>query len=125
MAAGMLVAAGAVGVMTLSRAWPVWIPAFGIGGIGLGLAYATTNAGTLAAVPASKAGAASGIVLTGLLIAAAFAVTFAAALMEDIQKGVASGTEGLAVDAVLRIGAAASAAGALLLLAGLAATRHP
>ena len=125
MATGMLVAAGAVGVMTLSHAWPVWIPAFGITGIGLGLAYATTNAGTLAAVPASKAGAASGIVLTGLLIAAAFAVTLAASLVEEIQKGVGPGAEGLAVDAVLRIGAAASAAGALLLLAGLASRPRP
>ena len=52
MATGMLVAAGAVGVMTLSHVGPVWIPAFGITGIGLGLAYATTNDGTLAAVPA-------------------------------------------------------------------------
>ena len=116
MATGMLVAAGAVGVMTLSHAWPVWIPALGIARIGLGLAYATTNAGTLAAVPASKAGAASGIVLTGLLIAAAFAVTLAASLVEALRRR-GPGAEGLAVDAVLRIGAAASAADALLLLA--------
>jgi hypothetical protein len=79
-------------------------------GVGLGLAYATTNAGTLAAAPAS------GIVLTGLLIAAALAVTLTASLVEQFQKGTGPAAENRAIDLVLRIGAALSAGAALLLL---------
>jgi MFS family permease len=119
MALGMLAASGAVAMMTLSSAWSIWIPAFALTGVGLGLAYATTSAGTLAAVPAGKAGAAAGIVLTGLLIAAALAVTLAASLVEAFDPGGGPAGEGRAVDGVLRIGAAVSAGAALLLLVAL------
>ncbi len=125
MAGAMFLTAGAVTAMTFSHAWIVWMPAFAVTGIGLGLAYATTNAGTLAAVPPSKAGAASGIVLTGLLIVAAIAVTLTASLVEEFQRGSGPVAETLALDTVLRIGAAASAVAALCLLGGLAGQRRP
>lgn len=54
-------------------------------GFGMGGAYATTNAASLSVVPAQQAGAASGIVLTGLALSAAFAVTVTSELIEGFQ----------------------------------------
>jgi EmrB/QacA subfamily drug resistance transporter len=116
MASGMLLCGAAVFVLTVSTSWLVYVPALATAGVGLGLAYATTNAGTLAAAPAAKAGAASGIVLTGLLIAAALAVTLTASLVEEFQKGTGPAAENHAIDLVLRIGAGLSGGAALLLL---------
>ena len=113
MAAGMLVSAGAMLLLTRSVSWTAYVVTFTVTGLGLGVAYAATNSGTLAAAPPQKAGAASGIVFTGLLIAAAFAVTLSASLVEEFSKALG---EGIAIDRVLQLCAALAAGAGLLLL---------
>ena len=108
--AALIGAAGAVGV-SLVDALPVWLPLFGILGLGVGMNYALVNQGALASVPPEKAGAASGIALTALVIGAAVATVLAATLLEELSGG--PGVDQDAVDTVLRVGALAGVAAAL------------
>lgn len=82
---------------------PVWLPLFFLLGCGVGVNYALVNQGTLAAVPPKLAGAASGIALTALVIAAALATVIGATLLEELSGGPAVDQD--AVDAVMRVGA--------------------
>ena len=100
----VLGAAGAFGVSLVSDL-PVWLPLFGILGLGVGINYALVNQGALAAVPPEKAGAASGIALTALVIAAALATVLAATLLEELSDGPVDQS---AADQVMRVGAVAA-----------------
>jgi EmrB/QacA subfamily drug resistance transporter len=82
---------------------PVWLPLFFLLGAGVGTNYALVNQGTLAAVPPQLAGAASGIALTALVIAAALATVIGATLLEELSGGAA--IDQGAVDSVMLIGA--------------------
>ena len=108
--AALIGAAGAVGV-SLVDALPVWLPLFGILGLGVGMNYALVNQAALASVPPEKAGAASGIALTALVIGAAVATVLAATLLEELSGGPSVDQD--AVDTVLRVGALAGIAAAL------------
>ena len=101
--AALLGAAGALGVSLVSEL-PVWLPLFGILGLGVGINYALVNQGALAAVPPEKAGAASGIALTALVIGAALATVIAATLLEELSDGPVDQS---AADQVMRVGAVA------------------
>jgi EmrB/QacA subfamily drug resistance transporter len=101
----LLGAAGALGV-SLVVDLPAWLPLFGLLGLGVGINYALVNQGALAAVPKEKAGAASGIALTAIVIGAALATVIAATLLEELSGGPA--TDQSAVDQVLRVGAVAA-----------------
>jgi len=81
----------------------VWLPLFFLLGCGVGVNYALVNQGTLAAVPPQLAGAASGIALTALVIAAALATVIGATLLEELSGGPAVDQD--AVESVMRIGA--------------------
>ena len=105
----VLGAAGALGVSLVSEL-PVWLPLFGILGLGVGINYALVNQGALAAVPPQKAGAASGIALTAIVIAAALATVIAATLLEELSDGPVNQS---AADQVMRIGALAALAAAV------------
>lgn len=108
--AGLVGAAGAIGV-SLVNALPVWLPLFGILGLGVGMNYALLNQAALASVPPEKAGAASGIALTALVIGAAVATVLAATLLEELSGG--PNVDQDAVNTVLRVGALAGIAAAL------------
>jgi predicted MFS family arabinose efflux permease len=81
------------------------------------MVYATTDAAALAVVPPQKAGAASGIALTGLVLAGSFGVT-ATATAELIE---AFGGEPIvtlqSISSTTLVGAAIAAATILLALA--------
>lgn len=96
---------GAVSAFAISfvDALPIWLPVFLFLGLGVGTNYALVNQGTLAAVPRRQAGAASGIAMTTIVIAAALATVIGATLLEEFS-GSSSVDQG-AVDTVLRIGA--------------------
>jgi MFS family permease len=108
--AALIGTAGAVGV-SLVDSLPMWLPLFGVLGLGVGVNYALVNQGALASVPPEKAGAASGIALTALVIGAAVATVLAATLLEELSDGPAVDQD--AVDTVLRVGALAALAAAL------------
>ena len=108
--AALIGAAGAVGV-SLVDALPAWLPLFGVLGLGVGVNYALVNQGALASVPPEKAGAASGIALTALVIGAAVATVLAATLLEELSGGQSVDQD--AVDTVLRVGALAGVGAAL------------
>jgi|GEM_PF-4470030 len=75
-----LVSFTVIAVIALAGSWLLLLSMLGIAG--LGLVYATTDAAALAVVPPEKAGAASGIALTGLVLAGSFGVTATAELIE-------------------------------------------
>ncbi len=97
---------GAAGAFAISfiETLPVWLPAFLVLGLGVGTNYALVNQGTLAAVPRRQAGAASGIAMTAIVIAAALATVIGATLLEEFSGS--SAVDQGAVDTVMRIGAA-------------------
>jgi EmrB/QacA subfamily drug resistance transporter len=106
----LLGAAGAVGV-SLVEDLAAWMPLFGVLGLGVGTNYALVNQGTLAAVPKEKAGAASGIALTALVIGAAVATVLAATLLEELSGG--ASVDQSAADQVMRLGALVAVAAAV------------
>jgi sugar phosphate permease len=102
-------AAGAIGV-SLVDDLAAWLPLFGLLGLGVGTNYALVNQGALASVPKEKAGAASGIALTALVIGAALATVMAATLLEELSDGPVDQS---AADQVMRVGALAALAAAV------------
>lgn len=111
MAVASLLGAVAAFAISFIDELPVWLPVFLVLGLGVGTNYALVNQGTLAAVPRRQAGAASGIALTTIVIAAALATVIGATLLEEISDSSAIDQE--AVDAVMRIGAAVGLASAV------------
>ncbi len=104
---------GAAGALAISFIvnLPVWLPAFLVLGLGVGTNYALVNQGTLAVVPRRQAGAASGIALTALVIAAALATVIGATLLEEFSGS--SIVDQDAVGDVMRIGAAVALSAAV------------
>ncbi|MCU0308418.1 MAG: MFS transporter [Thermoleophilia bacterium] len=96
---------GAVGACAIAFVTPlaVWLPLFMLLGLGVGTNYALVNQGTLAAVPSEKAGAASGIALTAIVMGAALATVISATLLEELSGG--AGLEQGAVEWVMLLGA--------------------
>ena len=115
MGAGLLLSAPGFAVFSSSTGWPTYFVGASLLGLGLGLAYAATNSGTLAVVPAQQSGAASGFVTTALLVGAALATTLAATLIEQLQHGHGAHAEGLAIEGGLRVGVVVSLLGAAVL----------
>jgi EmrB/QacA subfamily drug resistance transporter len=105
----LLGAAGAFGV-SLVDDLAVWLPLFALLGLGVGINYALVNQGALASVPAEKAGAASGIALTVIVIGAAMATVIAATLLEELSDGPIDQSS---ADAVMRVGAVVALAAAV------------
>jgi EmrB/QacA subfamily drug resistance transporter len=111
MALASLVGAASAFAISFIDALPVWLPVFLVLGLGVGTNYALVNQGTLAAVPRRQAGAASGIALTAIVIAAALATVIGATLLEEISGS--SMIDQDAVAAVMRVGAAVALASAV------------
>ena len=111
MAIASLVGAGSAVAISFIDALPAWLPVFLLLGIGVGTNYALVNQGTLAAVPRRQAGAASGIAMTAIVIAAALATVLGATLLEELSATAAVDQD--AVDGVMRVGAAVGLASAV------------
>ena len=105
----VLGAAGAFGV-SLVDDLAAWLPLFALLGLGVGINYALVNQGALASVPAAKAGAASGIALTAIVIGAALATVISATLLEELSDGPVDQSS---ADAVMRVGAVVALAAAV------------
>lgn len=108
MGTGLLFSAFSLAFLSMNTSVPSWLLLLlmmGIAGFGMGLVYATTNAAALAVVPSEKSGEASGIVLTGLVLSAAFGVTITSELIEAFGKGGVSSVSAHSVGSSLGVGA--------------------
>ncbi|MET7981925.1 MULTISPECIES: MFS transporter [unclassified Streptomyces] len=117
MAVGLLLSGLALAALTWVRPLPLYAAVFAVVGAGVGLGWALTNAATQSYVPAGRLAAASGLVLTSLVLWGAIAVTVAATVLEEVSgsAGVAA-SDGSAIDGVLRVVALLAVAGAAVLV---------
>jgi EmrB/QacA subfamily drug resistance transporter len=95
----------ALAMNTSVASWILLLFVLGVAGFGVGLAYATTNASALAVVPPQKSGAASGIVLTGLALSAAFGVTITSELIETFASAGTPNVTAHSIGSSLGVGA--------------------
>jgi MFS family permease len=118
MAAGLSISA--VGIVLLTQVQSLWLYAllFAVTGVGVGLGWALANVATQAVVSPEQAGAASGVVLTALVMFGAVGVSIAASVL-DLLAGSAQAAAGdaAAINTVLRASAALGLLGAITLLA--------
>ncbi|MEU9305127.1 MFS transporter [Streptomyces sp. NPDC048269] len=122
MAAGMLLSGVSLFALTWATSLALYTAVFALVGIGVGLGWALTQVATQSYVPASRLAAASGFVLTSLVLLGAVAVAVASTALEAVSGSAAgAAADGPATEAVLRVAAALSLAGA----AALAALARP
>jgi MFS family permease len=118
MAAGLSISA--VGIVLLTQVQSLWLYAllFAVTGVGVGLGWALANVATQAVVSPEQACAASGVVLTALVMFGAVGVSIAASVL-DLLAGSAQAAAGdaAAINTVLRASAALGLLGAITLLA--------
>ncbi|MEV7376427.1 MFS transporter [Streptomyces sp. NPDC090301] len=115
MAAGMLLCGVSLMGLTWADSIPVYTAIFAVVGLGVGLGWALTNVATQSYVPANRLAAASGLVLTSLVLLGAVAVAVASTVLELLSGSVdGAAADGSAIESVLR-------AAALLALLGAAA----
>lgn len=117
MAVGLLLSGVALAALTWARPLPLYAAVFAVVGAGVGLGWALTNAATQSYVSAGRLAAASGLVLTSLVLWGAVAVTVAATVLEEISGSTgAAASDGSAIDGVLRVAAALAVAGSVALV---------
>ncbi|MFB6528816.1 MFS transporter [Streptomyces sp. NPDC056399] len=115
MAAGMLLCGVSLLGLTWAESIPLYTAIFAVVGLGVGLGWALTNVATQSYVPANRLAAASGLVLTSLVLLGAVAVAVASTVLELLSGSVeGAAADGSAIESVLR-------AAALLALLGAAA----
>ena len=116
MAVGL--ALSAVGLVWLAMLGSTWgfLIALALTGAGVGLAYSTVIFATASAAPEGRSGAAEGITMTVMIMAAAIAITTCGMLIEALSP-TGHATRG-SIAGVLLVGAAVTGAGLLLLGAG-------
>ncbi|MEU8912594.1 hypothetical protein [Streptomyces nigrescens] len=103
MACGMLTSGGGLLALTWVRPLGWYAVVFAVCGLGIGLGWALTNVATQAHVPAERTGAASGLVLTSLVLFGAVSVTIAATVLETVSGSpTTAASDGPAIEAVLR-----------------------
>jgi MFS family permease len=92
----------AVLVMTASESWYVFLPAFALVGLGLGLGWSYASVGTQVVVPPAEAAVASGVTLTALVATGGVAVAFGATAIDQLAGTAAVHTVG-PINDVLRV----------------------
>lgn len=103
MACGMLTSGAGLLALTWVQPLGWYAVVFAICGVGIGLGWALTNVATQAHVPAERTGAASGLVLTSLVLFGAVSVTIAATVLEAVSGSpTTAAADGPAIEAVLR-----------------------
>ncbi|MEU6298686.1 MFS transporter [Streptomyces erythrochromogenes] len=117
MAGAMLLSGTSVLVLTWSKPLALYVVVFAVVGTGLGLGWALTNVATQSYVPPARLAAASGFVLTSLVLLGALAVAVASTVLE-VLSGSASraASDGAAIETVLRAAAVLALLGGGLLL---------
>jgi MFS family permease len=93
-AMALTVGGGGVLAMTASESWFVYLPAFGVVGIGLGLGWAYASVGTQVVVPPAQAALASGVTLTALVALGGVAVAVGATAIDQLAGAEAVRTAG-------------------------------
>jgi EmrB/QacA subfamily drug resistance transporter len=95
---------GGIGVlaMTVSESWFVYLPAFAVVGVGLGLGWAYASVGTQVVVGPEESGMASGVTLTALVAFGGVAVAFGATAIDQLAGSDAVHTAG-PINSVLRV----------------------
>ncbi|MFG2751063.1 MFS transporter [Streptomyces xanthophaeus] len=118
MAAGMLLCGAGLLALTWSTPLALYTAVFAVVGTGVGLSWALTNVATQSYVAANRLAAASGLVLTSLVLLGAVAVAVAASVLEVISGSAArAASDGPAIESVLRVAALLSVLGAAALAA--------
>ncbi|MCX4695131.1 MFS transporter [Streptomyces sp. NBC_01408] len=118
MAAGMLLCGLSLLALTWATPLALYTAVFAVVGIGVGLGWALTNVATQSYVAANRLAAASGLVLTSLVLLGAVAVAVAASVLEVISGSAArAASDGQAIESVLRVAALLSVLGAAALAA--------
>ncbi|MEU9589865.1 MFS transporter [Streptomyces sp. NPDC048193] len=98
--AGAVAGSGMIG-LSLVRAWWLYIPAFTWCALGLGLGWTFASVATQQVIPPARAGEASGVVLTALVVLGAIALAAVASAITALTPE--TGPE-RAYDAILRTG---------------------
>ncbi|MFI6150031.1 MFS transporter [Streptomyces sp. NPDC051109] len=126
MAGGMLLSGVGLLVLTWTEPLALYTAVFAVVGFGIGLGWALTNVATQSYVPASRLAAASGLVLTSLVLLGAMAVAVAATVLEVLSGSEQqAASDGPAIESVLRVAALLSLAGAAGLLPLIRRQRAP
>lgn len=116
MAAGMLLCGVSLFALTWATSLALYTAIFAVVGLGVGLGWALTNVATQSYVPANRLAAASGLVLTSLVLLGAVAVAVASTVLEVISGSASSAaSDGPAIEWVLRAAALLSLLGAAAL----------
>ncbi|MFD4247578.1 MFS transporter [Streptomyces sp. NPDC058525] len=116
MAAGMLLCGVSLFALTWATSLALYTAIFAVVGLGVGLGWALTNVATQSYVPADRLAAASGLVLTSLVLLGAVAVAVASTALEVISGSAGSAaSDGPAIETVLRAAALLSLLGAAAL----------
>jgi EmrB/QacA subfamily drug resistance transporter len=123
MGTALVVGAIALGLLAVVTAWPAYVAAFMLAGLGLGLTWSYTSVGTQAVVPESMAGGASGVTLAVVVGLGGLSVAVGATLLEVLTAhGDSASTAIHRLLAGLAVLALASAVA--LVAAGRIAGRH-
>ncbi len=113
MAAGMLLCGLSLLALTWATPLVLYTAVFAVVGVGVGLGWALTNVATQSYVPANRLAAASGLVLTSLVLLGAVAVAVASTVLEVLSGSAGSAaSDGPAIESVLRVAALLSVLGA-------------
>lgn len=116
MAAGMLLCGFSLLALTWATSLVLYTAVFAVVGLGVGLGWALTNVATQSYVPANRLAAASGLVLTSLVLLGAVAVAVASTVLEVLSGSVGgAASDGPAIESVLRVAALLSVLGAAAL----------
>ncbi|MFD3808407.1 MFS transporter [Streptomyces sp. NPDC058619] len=116
MAGGMLLCGISLLALTWATSLVLYTAVFAVVGVGVGLGWALTNVATQSYVPANRLAAASGLVLTSLVLLGAVAVAVASTVLEVISGSAGSAaSDGPAIESVLRVAALLSVLGAAAL----------
>ncbi len=117
MAGAMLLSGTSVLVLTWSTPLALYVVVFAVVGTGLGLGWALTNVATQSYVPPNRLAAASGFVLTSLVLLGALAVAVASTVLEALSGSASrAASDGEAIETVLRAAAVLALLGGALLL---------
>ncbi|MEV0990289.1 MFS transporter [Streptomyces sp. NPDC049949] len=126
MAGGMLLSGVGLLVLTWTDPLALYTAVFAVVGLGIGLGWALTNVATQSYVPSGRLAAASGLVLTSLVLLGAMAVAVAATVLEVLSGSEqAAASDGAAIETVLRGAALLSLVGAAGLLPLIRRQRAP
>ncbi|MGW2303199.1 MFS transporter [Streptomyces sp. NPDC001809] len=117
MALAMFLSGTSLLLLTWSTPLALYTVVFAIVGVGLGLGWALTNVATQSYVPENRLAAASGFVLTTLVLLGALAVAVASTVLEALSGSASeAASDGSAIETVLRAAAVLALVGGALLL---------